>query len=85
MTTELQEQLKVTNEQMAELNLHKNMAEANLSQISCGSEAIIQERNLLMEKVNEIEMRYEQIRSQLDGVKGTDYPNLWSKKVIRKT
>ena len=72
MTAELQEQLKLTNEQMAELNLHKNMAEANLSQISCGSEAIIQERNLLMEKVSEIEMRYEQIRSQLDGVKGMD-------------
>ena len=79
MTAELQEQLTATNEQMAELNLHKNMAEANLSQISCGSEAIIQERNLLMEKVSEIEMRYEQIRSQLDGVKGTDYPNLLTK------
>ena len=62
MTQELQEQLKMTSDQMNELNERKNMAEANLSQISCGSEAIIQERNNLIEKVGEIEMRYEQIR-----------------------
>ena len=69
MTVELQEQLKLTNDQMAEINQRKNMAEANLSQISCGSEAIIHERNQLVEKITEIETRYEQIRSQLDGVK----------------
>ena len=62
MTEELQEQIRLLNDQMAQLNERKNMAEASLSQISCGSEAIIQERNGLIEKVNEIECRYEQIR-----------------------
>ena len=37
--------------------------------ISCGSEAIVLERNQLVEKLNEIEVRYEQVRNQLDEVK----------------
>ena len=36
---------------------------------SCGSEAIVLERNQLVEKLNEIEVRYEQVRNQLDEVK----------------
>ena len=37
--------------------------------LSCGSEAIVLERNQLVEKLNEIEVRYEQVRNQLDEVK----------------
>jgi len=44
------------------------MAEAALTQISSGSDSIIQERNRLLEQIHEFQVRYEQNRSQLEQV-----------------
>ena len=65
MIEQLQDQLKQSYQQVNAINEKKNMAEASLSQLSCGSEAIVIERNSLLEKVNEIQVRYDQIRPVL--------------------
>ena len=44
------------------------MAEAALTQISSGSDTIIKERNRLLEQINELQVRYEQNRLQLEEV-----------------
>ena len=40
----------------------------NCLQISSGSDTIIKERNRLLEQINEIQVRYEQVRLQLEEV-----------------
>ena len=69
MIEQLQDQLKQSYNQINEINEKKNMAEASLSQLSCGSEAIVVERNQLLEKLQEIQVRYDQIRNILTFLK----------------
>ena len=85
MTEQLQGQLNQSYGQLKELNEQKNMAEAALTQISSGSETIIQERNRLLEQINELQVRYEQNRSQLEEVSNErDYLQVQNKATVVK-
>ena len=54
---QFQGQLNQSFSEIKNLNEQKNMAEAALTQVSSGSETIIQERNRLLEQINEIQVR----------------------------
>lgn len=48
--------------------LMRDLNEFNCLKISSGSDTIIKERNRLLEQINEIQVRYEQVRLQLEEV-----------------
>jgi chromosome segregation ATPase len=68
MIEQLEAQIKEFQQINASLTEEKNMAEASLMQMSSGSDAVLLERNRLMDIVNELKARVQQQQYQLEEI-----------------
>jgi len=68
MIEQLEAQIKKFQQINASLTEEKNMAEASLMQMSSGSDAVLLERNRLMDIVNELKARVQQQQYQLEEI-----------------
>ena len=68
MIEQLEAQIKEFQQINATLTEEKNMAEASLMQMTSGSDAVLLERNRLMDIVNELKARVQQQQYQLEEI-----------------